>query len=95
MEIVTVAIKFIFNNSSQFNVNLFRTLLDMLFSNAKCMVFDPNLITSVCQTSGLLNLGALLLEEYLNNTDDTENEMKRSRGFENGTKAVLWVKLAE
>ncbi|XP_008199943.2 DNA-dependent protein kinase catalytic subunit [Tribolium castaneum] len=92
---ISVGIQTIFNNSSEFSRNLFRALFDALIFSKSSIVFPPELIVSVSQSSGLRGLGALLLEEYLISCDVTEVEAKKSRGNQLSQDTNLWIKLAE
>ncbi|KAJ3665343.1 hypothetical protein Zmor_000841 [Zophobas morio] len=95
LERVSVAIKAIFNDSTQYNRNLFRTLFDALLQCKSSIVFPADLIVSVCQSSGLRALGVLLLEEYLISYDSSSSDPKKTRGTETTNEISLWIKLAE
>ena len=90
LEPVSVAIEAIFNNSTQFNRNLFRTLFDALLQCKSSIVLPADLIVSVCQSSGLRTLGVLLLEEYLTSSNSSSLDPQ-----ETTNEISLWISLAE
>ncbi|KAJ3652171.1 hypothetical protein Zmor_018159 [Zophobas morio] len=87
---VSVAIEAIFNNSTQYNRNLFRTLFDALLQCKSSIVLPADLIVSVCQSSGLRTLGVLLLEEYLTSSNSSSLDPQ-----ETTNEISLWISLAE
>ncbi|KAJ8958549.1 hypothetical protein NQ314_006388 [Rhamnusium bicolor] len=95
LQTVSDSIRFIFNNSTYFNSNLFSTLLDILLRNKDKIQFEPQLLSYVCQQSGLVSVGTLLLEEYLISYDDQPSGSKKGTGTGENTETVYWVKLAE
>ncbi|XP_030758783.1 DNA-dependent protein kinase catalytic subunit-like [Sitophilus oryzae] len=87
-------IKYIFDNSTQLNANLFATLLDISLMSKDKFRLDPNSISTVCQQSGLISMGTLLLEEYLMDLDDCPSTSKRGVMVQD-PETVHWIKLAE
>ncbi|KAB0800482.1 hypothetical protein PPYR_06222 [Photinus pyralis] len=84
----------ILNTSTQFATNTIGTFLDIALSFTDTMRFDPNIITTVSEESGLLSLGSLLLEEYLSSSLEEAPASKKRRGVES-PQTNHWVKLAE
>ncbi|XP_050298315.1 DNA-dependent protein kinase catalytic subunit-like isoform X2 [Anthonomus grandis grandis] len=91
---VAEGIRKIFTSSTSHNVNVFSTLLDILLKSKKEIRLDPALISRVCQQSGLISVGTLLIEEYIMNLEDVPTSSKRGTGAEN-LEMRHWLKLAE
>lgn len=94
LETISKSINHIFNSSTSFNPHLIGAMLDILLKNSNKLRIDPQLITYVCQESGLVSIGTLLLEEYINTLDDQPSESKKGVGCEESTEIAYWVKLA-
>ncbi|CAG9767394.1 unnamed protein product [Ceutorhynchus assimilis] len=85
------SIKHIFTASMQFNANVISTLLDILLQSKKEFQINPELLAKVCQQSGLVSVGALLLEEYLISINaPSDYEM-----YYDNVETPYWLKLAE
>lgn len=69
-------------------------MLNILLKNTNKIRIEPQLITYVCQESGLLSIGTLLLEEYINSLDDQPSGSKKGIGCEESTEITYWVNLA-
>lgn len=96
MQSILDSIQYIFHNSTSFNPNLVSTLLGILLMHKDKLHFgQPQLISYVCQQSGLLSIGTLLLEEYLICSDDLPSSSKKGAGTEENKETIYWVKLAE
>ncbi|XP_045466048.1 DNA-dependent protein kinase catalytic subunit-like isoform X2 [Harmonia axyridis] len=89
------AINIIFKNSSEFNTNLFRTLMDFIVTSNFKMKLDPYLITECCLSSSLVSTGTLIIEGYLMHLDEGEPQAKRLKGNSISEETVHWIKLAE
>lgn len=95
LKIVSNSIKEIFHNTNGYNNYLIAALLDILLEYKDKIQLDPNLITRVCQESGLISIGALLLEEYIMCYDYDGPTTKKGLGSQNNVETLYWVKLAE
>lgn len=92
---VNLSINNIFTSSTQFIPNTIGTFLHIALTFKNELRFDPNTITTVCQYSGLLSVGSLLLEEYLVSGDtDYKTPVKKIKGIEN-VNILQWIKFAE
>ncbi|KAK4881292.1 hypothetical protein RN001_004611 [Aquatica leii] len=96
LENVKQSINYVLSNSTEFAPNTIGAFLDIALSYKNEMQFDPAIISNVSEESGLLSIGSLLLEEYLDmNVDVVEpTPAKRARGVETAN-TYCWVKLAE
>lgn len=94
IEHVSNGIRHIFNSSMNFNPHVIGAVLDILLKNNKIRI-DPHLISYICQESGLMSIGTLLLEEYILSLDEQPSRSKKGRGCDQNGEITYWVKLAE
>lgn len=94
-ENISNSIKHIFNSSTSFNPHVISAMLDILLKNKNKIRMDPQLIAYVCQESGLISIGALLLEDYIYSSDVQPSTSKKGSGCEQDITISYWVKLAE
>lgn len=92
---ISESITNIFKNSKQFNTNLFRTLLDIILINKSKIRLAPEIIANVCEASGLISVGTLILEEYLSDIQDASaHGSKTPANTSNNPEINYLVKLA-
>lgn len=90
------SINTIFQNSVQFVPNVMGTFFDLILSNTEVMRLEPDILTEVCRSSGLISVGTLLLEDYLIcGFYDEESPAKKSKGNGFDVEQEHWAKLAE
>lgn len=90
---VTEAANKIFNTSFQFNPTMMGAFLDLAAEHKDTIKFQPELIFSVCQSSGLASTGIALFEEYLLSDPEVgEPSSKRQSG---GAENDCWIYLSE
>lgn len=70
------------------------TFLDIALAQKNKIMFEPEMISSVCQSSGLTSVGTLLLEEYLISEVDTASTSPKRR-HEESSENDYWVHLTE
>ncbi|XP_066255512.1 DNA-dependent protein kinase catalytic subunit-like [Euwallacea similis] len=87
-------IKRIFTTSMQYNTNVFSTLLNILLNSKKKFRVDPAIITAVCQQSGLVSVGTLVIEEYIMDLEPVPSSSKKMSGV-GDDETKHWLKLAE
>lgn len=59
-------------------------------------LFEPDIIARVCEESGLMSVGTLILEEYIiNSNTEITRQVKRAYGDDVDVIAKYWIKLAE
>lgn len=81
--------------------NVIGILLDIILQHnknrgLKKIDINPDILFTACKNSGLLSVGCLLLEEYINLNEDFDGPSNSKRGCAVGDKTVdYWVKLAE
>ena len=93
VEYIKKNINNIFVSSTRFIPNVMSAFLDIALAQKNNMQFQPDTISNVCQSGGLLSLGTLLIEEYLISNENLKCEAKRSRS--ENAESLHWVKLAE
>lgn len=94
VENIVIAINRIFNISVQFQPSLIRTFLNFALEHKETVKFDPEVIYTVCQSSGLISNGIMILEDYLiSSSDADEPSIKRSRS--DGLENECWIYLSE
>lgn len=91
---ISNSIKHIFNTSVNFNPYLIGAVLDILLKNTNKIRIEPELIAYVCQESGLISIGTLLLEEYILSLDEQPSGSKRGTGCVESSEISHWVQLA-
>ncbi|KAF5300806.1 hypothetical protein FQR65_LT09109 [Abscondita terminalis] len=84
----------ILSSSTEFAPNTIGTFLDITLTYKHEMQFEPIKIANASIESGLLSVGSLVLEEYLEMKTDEPTPAKRCRGVESAD-TNCWVKLAE
>lgn len=89
------SITHIFGSSTNFNPHLIGALLDVLLKNESKIRVEPELISYVCQESGLVSVGTLLLEQYILSLDEHPTGSKKGSGSAPDREIAHWVKLAE
>lgn len=94
IENARASIDTIFTTSTQYIPNVIGTFIEIALKYKDRMLFNPDIVTTVCQFSDLYSGGALLLEEYLIAGIDEAGTTKRMRGVED-VETNYWIKLAE
>lgn len=77
-----------------FNPYLIGAMLDILLKNVNKIRIDPQLIAYICQESGLVSVGTLLIEEYILSLDDQPTSSKKGTGCNESDEISYWAKLA-
>lgn len=95
IENITEAANKIFTTSFQYNPSVIGAFLDLAVEHKDSIKFQPELIATVCQSSGLVSTGIALFEDYLLSSLDTgEPNSKRSRNS-NNLENDCWIYLSE
>lgn len=91
----------VLQQTHMFTPNVIGALLDIILQHnknryLKKIDINPDILFTACKNSGLLSVGCLLLEEYINLKDDYNGPSSSKRGCAIVNKTVdYWVKLAE
>lgn len=85
----------VFKTTVQYNPSVMGALLELAVEYKDSIKYQPELIATVCQSSGLLSTGITIFEEYLlAKTDISEPDTKRIRTSEN-LGNDCWIYLSE
>lgn len=95
VENVTEATNKIFNTTFQYNPAVMGAFLEFAIEHQANIKFQPELIATVCQSSGLISTGIAIFEEYLlSDLDISEPAIKRIKSSES-LENDCWIYLSE
>lgn len=85
----------IFTTTSQYNPSVMGAFLELAIENKDTIKLQPELVATVCQSSGLIATGITIFEEYLlSSFDVVEPNIKKTKTTEN-IENDYWIYLSE
>lgn len=85
----------IFSSTFQYNPSVIEAFLELVIQHKDTIQIEPELIATVCQSSGLISTGIAIFEEYLLSSFDVvepaAKRVKTTESLEND----CWVYLSE
>lgn len=95
IEKITEATNKIFSTTIQYNASVMGAFLELTIEHKDTIRLQPDVIATVCQSSGLISTGITIFEEYLlSSCDFTEPAIKRIKTEEN-IENDYWIYLSE
>lgn len=85
----------IFNTSWQYSPSVIGAFLDVAAEHKDSIKFQPELVATVCQSSGLVSTGVALFEDYLLSDFDFEGPSNKRNKNANSLENDCWIYLSE